>query len=55
MMKTNATAVKHDTERRNDMPAMNGLKGMAALIVVLHHFAYAFFPAAQTAEYELSH
>lgn len=40
---------------QNYISAINGLKGMAALIVVLSHFAYAFLLAMQTAEYELSH
>lgn len=44
-----------EREKKYYMPAVNGLKGIAALIVVLHHFTWAFFPAMQTAEYELSH
>lgn len=54
-MKKNYIVARHAEHDKNYIPAVNGLKGMAALIVVLHHFVYAFFPAAQTAEYEISH
>lgn len=50
-----ADPIVEETVKKNYMTEMNGLKGMAALIVVLSHFAYAFFPAMQTAEYESSH
>lgn len=46
---------KENIHGKERLPEISGLKGMAAVIVVLSHLAYAFLPAMQTAEYEFSH
>ena len=40
---------------QNNILELAGLKGFAAFAVVCSHFAYTFYPAMQTAEYELAH
>lgn len=41
--------------KNSEIKEVTGLKGIAALIVMLSHYAIAFFPAVWNAEYESAH
>lgn len=44
-----------DTKKNSEIKEVVGLKGMAALIVMLSHYVIAFFPAVWNAEYHNAH
>ena len=39
----------------SELKEVTGMKGMAALIVMLSHYSIAFFPAVWNAEYQFEH